>query len=164
MRGFLITVKFMQTCPMAALVAVLIASLVGAAGASEGAAGVGTRINIIVPGDEKTALTETALARLKDLDFVQVNVVADRAPRDQDADLVVVLGVKQSPRLSGAKDDSYAITTVSTAPLTVVASGVNERGMPSHQFTRQIPLAEREDGDEIHRRRHSRTAAACGAG
>jgi hypothetical protein len=110
-------------------VAVLIASLVGVAVAGEVAAGVGTRIIVVVPGGEKSGLTETALARLKDSDFVQFNVVsADRAPRDQDADLVVVLGVRQSRRLSGAKDDSYAITTVSTAPLTVVASGVNERG------------------------------------
>jgi hypothetical protein len=119
----------MCTRRLVVTVAILIAALLGAA-VSGGEAGVQTKvIVVVVSGGDTTGPTEAALARLKGLSTARVRVAPeDRSPRDHDADLIVVLGVNKSPRLSGAKDDAYAIATVSTAPLTVVASGVNERG------------------------------------
>jgi hypothetical protein len=119
----------MWTCPLGTIVTVFIATLIGAAGASN-AADARTRIAVIAGGGEETALEAAALARLKELDFVRVSVIPDdQAPSGHDADVVVVLGVKKSPRLSSARGDAYVVETVSTAPLTVLASGANERGM-----------------------------------
>jgi hypothetical protein len=120
----------MRTCALTVLVTVLIASLVGAADASDGQAKAGLRIAVVVSGGEGTGATSKALARLKDLGFARVSVVPEGgAKRDPVADLVVILSVNKSRLPPNAKDDSYTVTTVSTTPLTVAAAGANERGM-----------------------------------
>lgn len=104
-------------------------TLLGAVGDLK-AADVRTRVSVIVDGGVQAEVAATAVARLKELDFAQVSVVRDdSASGDQDADLTVVLGLNKSSRLTGAGDDAYALKTVSTTPLTVVASGTNARGM-----------------------------------
>ena len=119
----------MCTRPLAVAVSLFVTVLSGAAGAAYGDARVETTIVVVVPEGERTAPTEAALTRLKELNLGRVSVVSeDDSRRDRDADLVVMLGVNKSPRLSGAKGDAYAITAVSTAPLTITVSGVNDRG------------------------------------
>ena len=94
------------------------------------APGTPATILLAVVDREETPPVKIAIDRLRAYSSAAIEVVHG-APEDlpREADLVVSFGVNASPRLSAAKEDSYLVETVSQSPLTIVATGTNERAM-----------------------------------
>jgi hypothetical protein len=87
-------------------------------------------IQVLVAKRDANSAMAVAAQRLEDYSAAKVEVNSVDIPhRERDATLVVRLGVKLSPRLTGAPQDSYLVETVSQSPLTIVATGANDRGM-----------------------------------
>lgn len=87
-------------------------------------------ILVAVLDGEETSQSTIAVDRLRAYSSAAIEVVyGDPENFSRDADLVVALGVGASSKLSSVKEDSYLVETVSQSPLTVLATGTNERAM-----------------------------------
>ena len=93
--------------------------------------GLHTTISVLLPERDRSEAVAIAIRRLKEYSSAHIEVISGQAEAggEESADLRIVLGINQSPRLASARHDSYLVQTVSRKPLTVLATGTNERAM-----------------------------------